>query len=85
MLSGRRSQVPLILSGGMTPENVADAIATVHPFAVDVASGTEASPGVKDPEKMKAFAEAVRGTAPPQPQAPTRTPAGRRAPVRPTA
>jgi phosphoribosylanthranilate isomerase len=57
----RRTSVPLILSGGLTPENVAAAIAAVHPFAVDVASGTEASPGVKDPEKLRAFAEAVHG------------------------
>jgi phosphoribosylanthranilate isomerase len=95
MLSRRTSQVPLILSGGLTPENVAEAIAAVHPFAVDVASGTEASPGVKDPEKMKAFAEAVRSTAgeaepAPRPLAseapkPTPAPAGRRSPVRPTA
>jgi phosphoribosylanthranilate isomerase len=95
MLARRTSRVPLILSGGLTPENVADAIAAVHPFAVDVASGTEASPGVKDPDKMRAFAAAVRGTAdepeaPPAPRAseaprPTPTPAGRRAPVRPTA
>src|SRR3954447_23285697 len=91
MLSRRTSQVPLILSGGLTPDNVAAAIEAVHPFAVDVASGTEASPGVKDPEKMKAFAAAVLGTshaaAPPaQPapaSAPTPTPAGRGVPVRP--
>jgi phosphoribosylanthranilate isomerase len=82
MLARRTSKVPLILSGGLNHENVADAIAAVHPFAVDVASGTEASPGVKDPEKMKAFAAAVRGTAP---ATPTPTPAGRRAPVRPAA
>jgi phosphoribosylanthranilate isomerase len=56
----RRTKVPLILSGGLTPENVAGAIAATQPFAVDVASGTEASPGVKDPEKLRAFAEAVR-------------------------
>ena len=43
------SSVPLILSGGLTPENVGDAIAAVRPYAVDVASGTEARPGVKDP------------------------------------
>jgi phosphoribosylanthranilate isomerase len=94
MLARRTSSVPLILSGGLTPDNVAEAIAAVHPFAVDVASGTEASPGVKDPEKMKAFAAAVRGTAgepepaaaaSPPPSAATPTPAGRRAPVRPTA
>ena len=52
-------KVPLILSGGLTPENVAAAIAATQPFAVDVASGTEASPGVKDPAKLRAFAEAV--------------------------
>ena len=57
----RRTSVPLILSGGLTPENVAAAIAAAHPFAVDVASGTEASPGVKDPAKLRAFAEAVHG------------------------
>ena len=51
---------PVILSGGLTPDNVAEAIAAVRPFAVDVASGTEASPGVKDPDKLQAFAAAVR-------------------------
>jgi phosphoribosylanthranilate isomerase len=58
----RRSKIPLVLSGGLRPENVADAIAAVHPFAVDTASGTEAAPGVKDPEKMAAFVEAVNAT-----------------------
>lgn len=50
----------LILSGGLTPENVADAVTQVRPFAVDVASGTERSPGVKDPAKVEAFLAAVR-------------------------
>jgi len=59
----RRSKTPLVLSGGLRPENVAEAIAAVHPFAVDTASGTEASPGVKDPEKVAAFMQAVRSTA----------------------
>jgi phosphoribosylanthranilate isomerase len=59
----RRSKVPLVLSGGLRPENVAEAIAATHPFAVDTASGTEASPGVKDPAKVAAFVEAVRSTA----------------------
>jgi phosphoribosylanthranilate isomerase len=59
----RRAKIPLVLSGGLRPENVADAIAAVRPFAVDTASGTEASPGVKDPEKVAAFVEAVRSTA----------------------
>jgi phosphoribosylanthranilate isomerase len=82
MVGRRTSNVPLILAGGLTAENVGAAIAAVHPFAVDVVSGTEASPGVKDPEKMKAFAAAVRATAPPEP---TPTPAGRGTPVRPSA
>ena len=55
---------PILLSGGLSPENVAAAIAATEPFAVDVASGTEASPGVKDPEKLLAFARAVRSTWP---------------------
>jgi phosphoribosylanthranilate isomerase len=59
----RRSKIPLVLSGGLGPENVADAIAAVRPFAVDTASGTEASPGVKDPQRVAAFVEAVRSTA----------------------
>jgi phosphoribosylanthranilate isomerase len=63
LVRGRRSSIPLVLSGGLRPDNVAEAIAAVHPFAVDTASGTEASPGVKDPEKVAAFVEAVRSTA----------------------
>ncbi len=51
--------VPVILSGGLTPENVGQAIAAVQPFAVDVASGVELSPGRKDPAKLEAFAQAV--------------------------
>ncbi len=48
-------KVPLILSGGLTPENVNSAISTVKPFAVDVCSGVEALPGKKDPEKLFSF------------------------------
>ena len=55
-----RGPVPMILSGGLRPDNVAEAIAVVHPFAVDVASGVEQSPGHKDPAKLRAFADAVR-------------------------
>ena len=53
---------PLILSGGLSADNVAAAIAITEPFAVDVASGTESSPGIKDPEKLIAFAAAVHST-----------------------
>jgi phosphoribosylanthranilate isomerase len=59
-----RGREPMILSGGLTSDNVAEAIAVVHPFAVDVASGTESSPGSKDPEKLQAFAAAVRSAEP---------------------
>lgn len=55
----RRSKIPLILSGGLAPENVAEAIAVVKPFAVDVASGVEQTPGCKDPELLRAFFDAV--------------------------
>lgn len=51
---------PLILSGGLRPENVAAAIASVEPWAVDVASGVEECPGIKSAAKMREFFEAVR-------------------------
>jgi phosphoribosylanthranilate isomerase len=60
----RRTDVPFVLSGGLSPDNVAAAIAATRPYAVDTASGTEARPGVKDPEKLTAFAAAVASTAP---------------------
>jgi phosphoribosylanthranilate isomerase len=59
-----RSRVPVILSGGLNPDNVAEAIGVVRPYAVDVASGVELRPGRKDPEKLAAFADAVRATIP---------------------
>jgi phosphoribosylanthranilate isomerase len=57
LLEARRSEVPLILAGGLNPENVAHGIAVARPFAVDVASGVEAEPGVKDHARMAAFLE----------------------------
>ena len=57
LLRGHRSEVPAILAGGLRPDNVAEAISVTHPFAVDVASGVEAEPGVKDHELMAAFLE----------------------------
>ncbi len=50
---------PLVLSGGLTPENVEAGIRALHPFAVDTASGTDAEPGVKDPAKVREFFEVV--------------------------
>jgi phosphoribosylanthranilate isomerase len=50
---------PVVLAGGLTPENVKQAIDLVHPFAVDVSSGVESAPGIKDKEKIAAFMKQV--------------------------
>jgi phosphoribosylanthranilate isomerase len=60
LAEGVSEVAPVILAGGLTPENVADAIRAVRPWAVDVASGVESSPGVKDAERMSRFFTAVR-------------------------
>lgn len=63
----RRSKVPLILSGGLNAHNVTEAIAATAPYAVDTASGTEAAPGRKDPDKLRDFFAAVSATGEPVP------------------
>jgi phosphoribosylanthranilate isomerase len=63
LLAGRRSRTPLILSGGLTPENVGEAIRRVCPFAVDSASGTESAPGRKDQGKLRDLFNAVERAA----------------------
>lgn len=59
-LDGVKDEVPYMLSGGLTPENVAEAIRATGTGAVDVSSGVESRPGVKDPERIRAFITAVR-------------------------
>ena len=56
----QQSALPVILAGGLTPENVTDAIRQVHPYAVDVASGIETAPGIKNHKKIAAFIAAAR-------------------------
>ncbi len=63
LIAGRRWPVPWMLAGGLTPGNVAQAIRLTGARQVDVASGVESAPGVKDPALIRAFCEAARGSA----------------------
>ncbi len=60
VLEGVSDAIPFMLSGGLDPDNVAEAIARTHPVAVDVSSGVEMAPGVKDPERIRRFLHAAK-------------------------
>jgi phosphoribosylanthranilate isomerase len=74
LLRHRRSNVPLILAGGLTPDNVGEAISAARPWAVDVASGIEAAPGIKDHELMSLFAARAEEAGGPSGPAPLHEP-----------
>jgi phosphoribosylanthranilate isomerase len=60
LVAGAAERVTVVLAGGLVPANVAEAVRAVRPYAVDVASGVESAPGVKDPELMSRFIRAAK-------------------------
>lgn len=62
ILANRTFSKPWMLAGGINEENVAEALSILHPNAVDISSGVESSPGIKDPDKIKAFIKAVKAS-----------------------
>ena len=74
LAEGAPGGIRLLMAGGLTPENVATAIAKVRPWGVDVATGVEMSPGRKDPARLRAFINAARGAEPAHSEPPEQEP-----------